>query len=224
MARLAILMLLAALLSLLGGAPRARAEESPVRITLDGALLPAGGQILDSRTMVPFRSIFEALGAEVHWDPDARMVTAARGRDSLALTIGSPVVEWRRSRIKVDAPPVIVDGRTLVPLRFIAQALGLHVRWDGATRTVHLETVPDDPVLAQGVQLVHAKSCMVCHAIHGAGGNIGPSLNGVVDRYGEAWLHDWLRDPQAMRDGSRMPNFQFTDDEIDAVVEFLKTL
>lgn len=221
-----VLILLTALLAtaLLWRSPSARAEESPVSVTLDGTLLPTDGQIIHGRTLVPFRSIFEALGAGVDWDSETRKVTAARGRDSLALTIGSQVVEWRRSIIKVDVAPVIVDGRTLVPLRFIAQALGLHVRWDGATRTVHLETSPDDPRLAQGIQLVHKFSCMICHTINGAGGNIGPNLNGVVDRYGEEWLHDWLRDPQAVREGSRMPNFQFSDAEIEAVVEYLKSL
>ncbi len=208
--------------------PRAQANTDPagVRVTLDGKEIPLDvpGEIREGRTFVPFRAIFEALGADVTWDPRTRSITAVRGQDSLLLTIDSRVVEWRRSLIKVDAAPVIANGRTLVPLRLVGQALGLHVRWDGSTRTVHLETNPANEQLGRGMRIVHAKSCMVCHTINGTGGQIGPVLNGVVDRYGEAWLRDWLKDPQAIRQGSRMPNFRLSDDEVEAVIEYLKTL
>jgi cytochrome c2 len=213
------------LLFLLSG-PAVRAEEQPVRVTLDGVeiQLDVPGEIREGRTLVPFRPILEALGAEVSWDPAKQTVSAKRGIDTVVMTVGSPVVEWRLSLIQVDVAPVIVNGRTLVPLRFLAQAMGLHVRWDEEARTVHLETQPEDRVLGQGIRLVHEKSCMVCHTINGAGGHVGPVLNGVTDRHDEAWLHTWLRDPQAVREGTRMPNFHFTEDEISAVVEYLKTL
>lgn len=60
--------------------------------------------------------------------------------------------------------------------------------------------------------------------MHGVGGIIAPELNGVTDRYSDEWLRTWLRNPQAVREGSRMPNFQFSDDEITAVIRFRKTL
>ncbi|MDF2626194.1 MAG: copper amine oxidase-like protein [Symbiobacteriaceae bacterium] len=213
-------------LGLLVNAAVARAEEEAVYVTLDGRslLLDVPGQIREGRTLVPFRAIFEALGADVSWDPMAQTVYAERGDDTLALTIGSRVVEWRGSMIKVDAPPVIVDGRTLVPLRLVAQAMGLHVTWNGEERTVELETSPADRNLARGIQIVHDKGCMVCHTINGAGGQIGPDLTGVGARYSEEWLHTWLENPQAVRTGSRMPNFRFTDTDLTAVVTYLETL
>lgn len=202
------------------------AEAPAVRVTLDGKELhfDVPGQIRDGRTLVPFRGIFEALGATVSWDPESRTVTAERGEDTLKLTIGSQVVEWRGSLIRMDVAPVVADGRTLVPLRFIGQALGVYVGWDAGTRTVHLENRPANAALAQGIRIVHQKGCMVCHTIHGVGGNVGPELNGVTSRYSEDWLRTWLQDPQAVRPGSRMPNFRFTEGEIGAVIEFLKTL
>jgi len=202
----------------------ARAQVEGIRVFLNGVEIPLDvpGEIRDGRTLVPFRAIFEALGATVEWEPEKRVVSAARGDDTLVLTVDSTVVEWRKSLIRVDAAPVIVADRTLVPLRFIAQALGLHVTWDGEARTVYLERNPADQQLAQGVRIVYEKGCMVCHKINGAGGQVGPNLGGVVDRYGEAWMKEWLRDPQAMRAGSRMPNFKFTEAEIEAVVEYLK--
>lgn len=203
-----------------------QADAGPVYVRLDGreVYLDVPGEIRDGRTLVPFRSIFEALGAEVSWDADNQTAAAQRGDDSLILTIGSRVVEWRGSLMKVDVPPVIVNGRTLVPLRLVAQALGLHVEWDGAGRTVHLATSPADRDLALGIRIVHEKGCMVCHSINGAGGQVGPSLNGVADRYGEEWLRTWMRNPQAVRTGSRMPNFRFSEEELTAVMSYLKTM
>lgn len=204
----------------------ARAEDGAIQVTLDGRplWLDVPGQIREGRTLVPFRAIFEALGADVAWDAKAQTVHAERGDDTLDLTIGSRVVEWRGSLIKVDAPPVIVDGRTLVPLRLVAQAMGLNVIWNEDERTVVLETSPADRDLAHGIEIVHDKGCMVCHTINGAGGQVGPVLNGVGDRYSQEWLETWLQNPQAVRNGSRMPNFHFTDEEITAVVTYLETL
>lgn len=221
----ALASLVFALVALLPPAP-ARAEEPPVAVLLDGAPLvfDVPGEIRDGRTFVPLRGIFEALGATVTWDGASQTVTAVRGADSLKLTVGSRVVEWRRSVIKMDVAPIIVDGRVLVPLRFIGQALGIHVWWDGPSRTVHLEWSPSDQRLARGIQIVHEKSCMVCHTINGVGGNVGPTLNGVMDRFDEESMRKWLRNPQAVRDGSRMPNFGFSDEELEAVIAYLKAL
>lgn len=223
-AALAGLILLAAVL-LASGTP-VQSAPAQVRVTLDGRELKfdVPGQIVDGRVLVPFRGIFEALGATVEWNEARKEVFARRGEDTVKLTIGSRTVEWRRSIIQVDAAPVIAGGRTLVPLRFIAQALGLHVTWDAATRTAGLQAQPADALLARGVKIVHTKSCMVCHTFNGAGGAIGPVLNGVTSRYSETWLRTWLKDPQAVRPGSRMPNFKFTDEDIGAVIAFLKTL
>lgn len=198
----------------------------PVRVSLDGEEMhfDVPAQVIAGRTFVPFRRIFEALGANVGWEPETRTVTAERGRDTVKMTIDSRIVEWRGSLIRLDVPPQIVDGRTLVPLRFIGQALGVKVGWDASSRTVLLETRPGDSLLARGIAIVHDKSCMVCHTFGGAGGNVGPVLDGVTGRYSDEWLRTWLRDPQKVRPGARMPNFGFKDDEIEAVLRFLKYL
>lgn len=203
-----------------------QAESSDVTVLVDGRqlALDVPPQIRSGRTLVPMRAIFEALGATISWDEQSKTVTAERGSDTLVLTVGSRLVEWRGSLITVDVAPEIVAGRTLVPLRFVGQALGVYVAWDGSTRTVRVESEPDDQLLARGIQIVHTKGCMACHTIHGMGGNSAPVLNGVADRYTEEWLHEWLRNPQAVRTGSRMPNFKFTEDQIDAVVRYLTEL
>ena len=116
-------------------------------------------QIINDRTMVPFRAIFEALGAEVYWDEwydDTLRITAVRGRVTINLLIGDVrMAISRRSplmltsallpQVTLDVPPMIVDNRTLVPIRAIAEGLNAKVDWNGDTQTITITTtdMPD---------------------------------------------------------------------------------
>ncbi|MGB9887927.1 MAG: stalk domain-containing protein [Moorellales bacterium] len=90
----------------------------------------------DSRTLVPLRVIFEALGAEVTWDGATQTVTARRQETTVRLTIGSHTAYRNGQAVILDVPAKVVGGRTLVPVRFVFEALGAAVGWDGNTRTV----------------------------------------------------------------------------------------
>ena len=92
----------------------------------------------NSRTMVPVRFISEALDAEVEWNGNTRLVTVTKGATIINLTIGSNQIITNGKADTMDTAAIIVDGRTFVPVRFIAEALGLAVGWDGATQTVIL--------------------------------------------------------------------------------------
>ena len=97
-------------------------------------------QIINSRTMVPMRRIFEVFGAEVEWNGELREVTAKTAEKTLKLTIDNPIASVATGEetesITLDAAPTIIDGRTLVPVRFIAESLDLKVGWDQEQRTV----------------------------------------------------------------------------------------
>lgn len=99
-------------------------------------------QIMNGRTMVPMRAIFEALGASVDWDDGTKTVTAVRGSDVIKSTIGYNVIDVNGQGIEIDSAPIIKDGRTLVPVRFISESLGYRVKWEGATSSVHI--ISDD--------------------------------------------------------------------------------
>ena len=92
----------------------------------------------NNRTMVPFRAIFEALGANVNWDATHYAVLARSVLHSIRLKIGNDRALVDSQDVLLDAPPLIVGDRTLVPLRFVAENLGLKVDWDEKTRTVSL--------------------------------------------------------------------------------------
>lgn len=85
--------------------------------------------IKDGRTLVPFRAIAEALDAEVAWDGETRTVTIVRDGVTVQLPVGSSVAVINGQEVTLDVPASIVNGRTVVPARFIAEALGALVEW-----------------------------------------------------------------------------------------------
>lgn len=94
-------------------------------------------QIVSSRTMVPMRGIFEKLDASVAWDSDSRTVTVtSSGGTKICVTIDSTTATVGGKSVTLDAAPMIVNGRTLVPIRFLAESLGAQVGWNSATQTV----------------------------------------------------------------------------------------
>ncbi len=97
-------------------------------------------QLVNDRTMVPVRKIFEVLGANIDWDGATNTVTATKAEKVMQLQIDNNVATVKTGndveKIELDAAPVIIDGRTLVPARFISETLGLKVGWDEATQTV----------------------------------------------------------------------------------------
>ena len=99
-------------------------------------------QIINDRTMVPFRKIFNVLGVSddnIQWFDSTKTIVAIENNLKLTLQIGNNVavksISGETEEIKLDSAPVIVEGRTLVPLRFIAESMGKTVGWDNTNRT-----------------------------------------------------------------------------------------
>ena len=96
-------------------------------------------QIVNSRTMVPLRKIFELLGATVEWDNDTRTASAQKDAISIKLQIDNPIAEVSNNgeirKIELDSNPILINDRTMVPLRFISESLGKQVAWDTREQT-----------------------------------------------------------------------------------------
>jgi len=109
-----------------------------IRVYVDNRLLQLEDRpiIQDGRTLVPMRAFFESLGATVDWEADTRTAVGTRGGVTVRIPIGStrPTINNRIEPIQV--PAQIIDGRTYIPLRFVGEALGDDVQWDGATRSI----------------------------------------------------------------------------------------
>ncbi|NLB18767.1 MAG: copper amine oxidase, partial [Syntrophomonadaceae bacterium] len=88
------------------------------------------------RVLVPMRGLFEKLGADVDWDNDTRLITAVKGSTRVELSPYSNRALVNGKEVLLDVQPIIKEGRTLVPLRFVSTALGADVDWDGVKETV----------------------------------------------------------------------------------------
>ncbi len=121
-----------------------------IRVYVDNQLLQLEDRpiIQDGRTLAPMRALFESLGASVDWEADTRTAVGTRGNITVRIPIGStkPTINGRIETIQVAAQ--IIDGRTYIPLRFVGEAFGDDVKWDGTTRSITITKadtkLPDD--------------------------------------------------------------------------------
>lgn len=94
----------------------------------------------DGRVMIPFRVVLESMGATVEYDDSQRLVTAKKDDIEIKFTLMDDTIyvnkNGEESTVKMDTPMIIVEDRTLVPIRFMSEALGMQVGWDGDTETV----------------------------------------------------------------------------------------
>lgn len=130
-----VILLLIAVIALL---PQLVLAQSAIRVYVDGQPVnfdvpPAYTQ---GRVLVPLRGIFERLGATVDYDARTGHIVALRGAQSVELTVGSRQARVNNTPRLLDVPAYAVNGRTLVPLRFISESLGATVQWNDASRTV----------------------------------------------------------------------------------------
>jgi len=105
-------------------------------ITFNGV----GPQEVNGRVLVPLRGVLEKLGAYVDWDPAGQLVTAQRGDTSINLNIGSTQARVNNQPVTLDVPAELYHGSTMVPLRFMSEALGADVRWEPTQYAVMITT------------------------------------------------------------------------------------
>lgn len=121
------------------------AAASAIAVQLNGQALSftdAVPQVKDERTFLPFRAVFEAMGAEVSYDAATNQVSATRGGTTVTMTLGSTeatiTADGVSTTLTMDVAPYAADNRTFVPVRFAAQAFGCAVGWDQDDSTVIL--------------------------------------------------------------------------------------
>jgi hypothetical protein len=112
-------------------------------LTVDGkqTVLDAAPVIQNGRTLLPIRAIVEAFGGMIEWNAELRVVTMYLNGRQVSLQIGNRQAYVNGVQTVIDASdskvvPFIISGRTFLPLRFVAENLGLQVEWDPDTRTV----------------------------------------------------------------------------------------
>jgi hypothetical protein len=112
-----------------------------MKVGSSSIVLDAPPVIVEGRTLIPIRTIIESLGGTVAWDAGSRTVTISLGGTKLNLVIGksSALVNGKSMPIDSTNPkvvPQILNSRTMLPLRFVAESLGADVQWQSSTQTI----------------------------------------------------------------------------------------
>ena len=145
----AVLALLVAFTSVLAAVPGAKAESiTTIEVymgkntgTVNGksTTLEQGAMITNGRTLVPLRFITEAMGATLVWDAVTRTANITLAGNKIALTIDKTVAKVNGYDVTLDAPAAIVNGKTLVPLRFVAESMGATTAWNAILKKVTVQ-------------------------------------------------------------------------------------
>ncbi|MBQ6999351.1 MAG: copper amine oxidase N-terminal domain-containing protein [Clostridia bacterium] len=152
----------AAVLTLAFGAINAfAADEIEVYVNEKLIEFDVAPQIIDSRTMIPFRYVANTFGADVNYveENGEKIVTAKLPDKNLKLIVGNPVATLTENGVEkligFDVAPLIVpEGRTLVPVRLIAEAFGCSVGWNGNDKQV---IIIDPATIAETVKTTSPK-------------------------------------------------------------------
>jgi murein tripeptide amidase MpaA len=107
--------------------------------------------LLNNRSMVPIRGVFEKLGASVSYNASAKSVTVKKDDTTVEVTIGSPTAYVNNQKVQLDTSPIIFNGRTMIPLRFVSEAIGASVKWNSVERTAYISLIekPEEPKPAE---------------------------------------------------------------------------
>lgn len=94
--------------------------------------------VTNGRTLVPIRAIIEAFGGVVGWEESTQSVLLTMEDDTIKLVINSNVAYLNNNTEILDVAPTVINGRTMLPIRFVAEGFNLGVAWDGYTQTVSI--------------------------------------------------------------------------------------
>lgn len=115
-------------------------------------------QIIDGRTMVPVRAIFEGVGASVEWDSETKNITGTMADNVVVMQINNNQFSINGNEQYMDAPPQIIDGRTYAPARYVAEAFGFNVEWDSANKIVKIELPQQNILVSESTTVITTES------------------------------------------------------------------
>ena len=119
--------------------------EDAVNVSVNGTpvtFADSGAIIINSRTMIPLRGVFEQLGYTVSWDASTKTATLA-GKEIIRITTGSNVFYVGDDREYAEVPAQIINNRLYLPLRAVGEAADMDVRWDPVTKTAYIGDLED---------------------------------------------------------------------------------
>jgi len=147
------ILLILVVLILLSAVPLS-ASAAEILVTIDGNYMnyeQGYPVMIEGRTLVPLRAIFEGLGATVVWDPVYKSIEATKGERKVTLVLDESLALVYTSKnvgsyVDLDAPATLIEGRTYVPLRFVSEAMGAAVDYQGGSFPSITINSPKTPV------------------------------------------------------------------------------
>lgn len=121
----------------------ATTAQAQIRVNVDGSPVEFNGTRpikVGGRVLVPLRGVMEKIGAEVTWTQSLQRIDARKGDTTVVLQIGQRQASVDGRTVNLDVPAMVVAGSTMVPLRFLGEAMGAEVFWNNATSTVDITT------------------------------------------------------------------------------------
>ena len=116
-----------------------------VSVVLDGKCIDfdVKARIVDGRTMVPVRTIFEAMGATVEWDEATNTAICVKGNKTIKFKVNHMDMYVNERVVWMDIPAYIYDVRLLIALRYVAEAFGADVSWNRESNTVFIASAKE---------------------------------------------------------------------------------
>ena len=114
-----------------------------IQVYVNGTLvqMDVAPMFVDGRFQVQMRPLFEALGANPpQWDSTDRTITDTMGNTTIKLQIASTTAYVNETKHTLDSPPLLIEGHTLIPVRFVSEAFGYNVKWDAANKQIDITT------------------------------------------------------------------------------------
>lgn len=121
-----------------GTAITLQVDSNTINIGSRSVTIDTAPVIIDGRTLIPVRGVSEAMGGNVNWNNDTKTVTITLGSNKVEMTIDSKTAYFNNKAQTLDVAPVVLNGRTMLPARFIAESFGFDVNWDNDTKTISI--------------------------------------------------------------------------------------
>lgn len=154
----------------------------------------------NGRTLVPIRAIIEAMGGDVKWDNETNTAVLTLGEDIITLTIGSETAFFNEEKHTLDVAPKIINDRTMLPIRFIAESFKFSVAWDEKTETITItKELADNSATAAPNTSKGGKTLVVYYSASGSTAKVAECIKNAanadifelepVDKYSDADLN-----------------------------------
>lgn len=117
--------------------------------------------ILNNRTFVPVRAIIEAMGGKVDWNEETNTIILKMNNDEIKLVINSSIACFNGEEKQMETSPVIINGRTMLPIRFVAESFGFNVNWIDTNSTIIINKYMEETTMRDTADEEHGAAALL---------------------------------------------------------------